>query len=98
MKKFLNTFAAIAASFAAQSASASVAQQAPESTASKDTEQVGALKALQSEKIAARSQSGDIFNFVLKRSAETGQMMAWHESHASHASHASHSSHYSSRS
>lgn len=42
-------------------------------------------------------ENGDQFNFVLKRNAETGQMMAWHESHASHASHSSHSSHYSSR-
>jgi hypothetical protein len=39
--------------------------------------------------------NGDVFGFVLKRNSETGQMVAWHESHYSHSSHDSHSSHSS---
>lgn len=46
------------------------------------------------EVIAAKSGSGNIFNFVLERGAG-GVMMAYHSSHASHASHVSHASHSS---
>lgn len=47
-----------------------------------------------SDKISV-THEGDIFNFVLKRNAETGQMVAEHESHYSHRSHSSHRSHTS---
>jgi hypothetical protein len=94
MKKFLNTFAAIAAGFAAQSVSASTPQRTPEPLVPHGSQPTAALK--RPDALAIRDDAGNMFNFVLKRSAETGQMMAWHESHASHASHASHSSHYSS--
>jgi len=41
------------------------------------------------------SHNGDIFKFVLKRNAETGQLFSDHESHYSHGSHGSHRSHMS---
>lgn len=95
MKKFMTAFAAIAASFAAHHAEASVNQnpvQAPSNEFATSNASVAA-----NDKISVSDESGNAFNFVLKRSNETGLMMAWHESHASHASHASHRSHYSSR-
>jgi nicotinic acid phosphoribosyltransferase len=92
MKKFLKTFAVVAAGFAAQSASAAIA---PVTTDTFDAHEAMATDSLkQPETIAVRTDSGDAFNFVLKRVTETGLMMAYHTSHASHASH---SSHYSGR-
>lgn len=93
MKKFLSTFAAVAASFAAQSASA-----APSPTIPSSQPESSAANAISgsNETVAVQNGSGDLFNFLLKRNGE-GQLMAWHESHASHASHSSHTSHYSSR-
>lgn len=94
MKKFMGAFAAIAAGFVAQNATAAINTadgRGPEAAAPASTEtQTG-------NQLSIKSGSGDIFNFTLKRSPETGQLMAWHSSHASHASHGSHSSHYSSR-
>jgi hypothetical protein len=92
-KKFMGAFALIASSFVTQQAVANTVQPS-EPTASQN---VSAVVAAASELISVKNNDGDIFNFVLKRSSETGQLMAWHESHASHASHSSHSSHYSSR-
>jgi hypothetical protein len=95
MKKFLSAFAGVAAAFASNAASnPTVVHDAPKSAETNATSlQVMPL----TERITTTDSNGDQFNFVLKRSAETGQMMAWHESHASHSSHSSHSSHYSSR-
>ena len=96
MKKFLTTFAGIAAAFASNSSTAAVGP-AP-LTPEVDGLKVAAPQAtILSENIKVIDSKGDQFNFVLKKSEETGQMMAWHNSHSSHASHSSHSSHYSSR-
>lgn len=80
-RKFLTTFVAIAAGFAAQQAVATV-----------DLTPAQAQFATQNQSVSA---SGNIDSFVLKQAGSTGIMMADHESHASHASHASHSSHVS---
>lgn len=96
MKKFLTTFAGIATAFAsnASTAPASSASMAP----TVDGQNVAAPQAtVLGENITTIDSKGDQFNFVLKKSADTGLMMAYHSSHSSHASHASHSSHYSSR-
>lgn len=94
MKKFLTTFAGIAAAFASNAAPVASATFAPEM----DANNIAAPQATKlGENIATIDSKGDQFNFILKRSEETGLMMAYHSSHASHASHASHRSHYSSR-
>ncbi len=95
MKKFLTTFAGIATAFA----SSAHAAQAPASIAPTiDSQNTVAPQAtVLGENITTIDSKGDQFNFVLKKSADTGLMMAYHSSHSSHASHASHSSHYSSR-
>ena len=96
MKKFLTAFAGIAAAFAADATTtvASGAVIAP----TKDAQNVAAPQAFTlGENIRTTNAQGDQFDFVLKRSEDTGLMMAWHSSHSSHASHASHASHYSSR-
>jgi len=95
MKKFLTTFAAIAAGFATQAATAAVPKA--DDSVPESAKALHGPTSNQSGAVAVRNDAGDQFNFVLKRSGETGQMMAYHESHASHASHASHHSHYSSR-
>lgn len=46
----------------------------------------------ESRSLLFKDPSGDIFNFVLKRSAD-GIFMAQHRSHVSHNSHSSHNSH-----
>lgn len=97
MKKFLTAFAAIAAGFASQSATASIPKSEPVATVAPITATMPTQTARAEGRVSVRDNAGDLFDFVLKRSEETGQMMAWHESHASHASHASHQSHYSSR-
>ena len=97
MKKFLTAFAGIAAAFASN-ASTPATTIVTASTATTDAQNISALSTTQiSENIKVIDSKGDQFNFVLKKSEDTGQMMAWHNSHSSHASHSSHSSHYSSR-
>jgi len=91
MKGFLKAFAVVAAGFAAQNASAT---QAPMVAPTIPLDAVKPADAKPSEKLSIQDTNGDAFNFVLKRAAENGKLMAWHESHASHRSH---SSHYSSR-
>lgn len=96
MKKFLTAFASVATAFAsnAMPTSASVATH----VSTTDDQKVATPHAVVlGENITTIDSKGDQFNFVLRKSSETGQMMAWHESHSSHASHSSHSSHYSSR-
>ena len=94
MKKFLTVFAGIAAAFASN-ASTSVATSPSISAHSMDSQNIAAPQTVVlGENISTIDSNGDQFNFVLKKSADTGLMMAYHSSHASHASH---SSHYSSR-
>jgi len=93
MKKFLTTFAAIAAGFAAQNATS---KQLPAPDPAR-TEDSTAASTRDTTKIAVQDTKGEAFNFVLKRSEVNGSLMAYHQSHASHASHSSHASHYSSR-
>jgi hypothetical protein len=98
MKKFLTAFGVIAASFAAaHTASATApASSIPQPAATQANSAVTQVDP--SGRVTVRDGAGDLFNFVLKRSGDTGVMMAEHESHASHGSHGSHRSHYSSRS
>ena len=94
MKKFMASFAALAASFAAQHAEALPAQQkTPLVTPSVEATMPGQIA---SSQITVTNNIGDAFGFTLER-ASNGQLMAYHQSHSSHASHASHASHYSSR-
>lgn len=93
MKKFLATFAGIAAAFAAN---ASVPQTTA-LTLNQSTDgqkETSAQATLLGKKFSTFDVKGDQFDFVLRKSPETGSMMAYHSSHASHASHRSH---YSSR-
>jgi hypothetical protein len=95
MKKFLATFAGVAAAFAS---SASTQPVASHNAPTLDSHNIAASQAtVLSENITTIDSKGDQFNFILKRSTDTGLLMAYHSSHSSHASHASHSSHYSSR-
>jgi hypothetical protein len=95
MKKFLTSFAAVAAGFTAQVAPAAMA---PTQAPLVPQNAVSATSLIAPDgKVSVRGDGGDVFDFVLKRSGETGLLMAEHASHASHASHRSHSSHYSSR-
>lgn len=91
----MSSFAALAASFTAQHADALPVEQAV-------TKILPATEAtthgqVASSEITVTDKAGDAFAFTLKRSEETGNLMAYHSSHSSHASHASHASHYSSR-
>lgn len=95
MKKFMTSFAAIAAGFTAQHADAVPIQQA--SKMIEPTTEATARGQVASSSINVTDKAGDAFAFTLKRSDDTGQLMAYHSSHSSHASHASHHSHYSSR-
>ena len=93
MKKFLTAFAGIAAAFAASAAAVPSTAQFMAPTL--DVLSISAPQANVFSKNASSAASiDDQFNFVLKKSADTGLVMA---RHASHASHRSHSSHYSSR-
>ncbi len=96
MKKFLTAFAGIAAAFAA---SATAAPSTAHTIApAMDAVSISAPQVtVFSKNVTAADSKNDQFNFVLKKSADTGLMMAAHGSHSSHASHASHASHYSSR-
>lgn len=93
-RKFLGVFGSVAALFASQHGEASIPGSAP-SEAMKSVDQ-GMLTEL-NKNILVQNQQGDEFAFVLKRSEETGLLMAYHRSHRSHSSHSSHRSHYSSR-
>ena len=95
MKRFLSAFAGVATAFAANATSQPTVEHV--ATQVTDTNATSPQATVLSEKITTTDSKGDQFNFVLKKSNETGLMMAYHESHASHASHSSHSSHYSSR-
>ena len=96
MKKFLTAFAGVAAAFASSAATEKVA--AVPTMPALDGQSVAAPQAtVLGVNIKSIYSNGDQFNFVLKRSEDSGLMMAYHSSHSSHASHASHSSHYSSR-
>jgi len=90
MKNFLTSFAAVATGFAAQTATAAVQQEAPRAV---PVEAQAVVSVAQPENLTL-SNNGDIFNFVLRRSGDTGLMMADHESHSSHSSHSSHYSGY----
>jgi hypothetical protein len=95
MKKFLATFAGVAAAFASH---ASTQPAASHSAPALNSHNIASPQAtVLGENITTIDSNGDQFNFVLKKSADTGLMMAYHSSHSSHASHSSHSSHYSSR-
>lgn len=97
MKEFLRTFAAVAAGFAAQTATAAHLQPQP-LILPVDGPSKASDSGTPLDKITVTDSSGDAFNFVLKRSDDGGgALMAWHQSHSSHSSHRSHSSHYSSR-
>lgn len=95
MKKFMTSFAAIAAGFTAQHADAVPVQQASKMV--EPTREATAQGQVASSNITVTDKVGDAFAFTLKRSDDTGQLMAYHSSHSSHASHASHHSHYSGR-
>lgn len=96
MKKFLTAFASVATAFASNAMPTSASTVPTVSTM--DDQKVAAPQAtVLGENITTIDSKGDQFNFVLKKSADTGLMMAYHSSHSSHASHSSHSSHYSSR-
>lgn len=92
MKKFLATFAGVAAAFASN---ASTQPAASHNAPTLDSHNIAAPQAtVLGENITTIDSKGDQFNFILKKSTDTGLLMAYHSSHASHASH---SSHYSSR-
>lgn len=95
MKKFLTAFPAIAAAFATNAG----AMQTPPAAPLHDSQNVAKPTTSLSEdgRVTAHDEAGNALNFIIKRSEDTGFLMAQHESHASHASHSSHASHYSSR-
>lgn len=95
MKKYLKTFAAVAAGFAtSQTTSANVNDAHTELHSPLKAQATDAIGNNQPEMMNIHDSAGDLFKFVMKRSVETGQLMAYHSSHASHSSHRSH---YSSR-
>lgn len=98
MKKFLATFTSIAAVFASNAVTVQSPGYSSISTPAIDAHNVSSPQqnAL-GEEIKIIDSKGNQFDFVLKRSADTGLMMATHQSHSSHRSHSSHQSHYSSR-
>jgi hypothetical protein len=93
MKKFLAAFAGISAAFAS---SATTMPTAPDATNPiVDSKNVSKTSGNElGGSLVAFGAAGDEYKFVLKRSEETGLMMAMHSSHSSHSSHRSH---YSSR-
>lgn len=62
--------------------------------AAQPTESAADALADQGDRISI-NHNGDVFKFVLRRNAETGQLFSDHESHYSHGSHGSHRSHMS---
>jgi hypothetical protein len=98
MKKFLATFTGIAAVFASNAATVQLPSQSSISPPITDAHNVSSPQQnVLGEEIKIIDSKGNQFDFVLKRSADTGLMMATHQSHSSHRSHSSHQSHYSSR-
>lgn len=98
MRKFLTAFAAVAAGFASQNSPAAIAGTSfPTITSALQNDTVNEALKAEDGLVSVVDEKGDEFSFVLKRSSETGAMMAYHSSHSSHRSHSSHSSHYSSR-
>lgn len=95
MKKFLSVFAGVAATFAGHANAIAVSSTSPSIVDSTHVSSQGSAPL--AENIAIVDDKGDQFNFILKKSDDTGLMMAYHSSHSSHSSHRSHSSHYSSR-
>lgn len=94
MKKFMLAFTTVAAGFASQESNAVIAPVTQDklldsSLATTEPSQIRA-----DGLVSVVDNKGDAFEFVLKRSTETGTMMAYHTSHRSHSSHRSH---YSSR-
>lgn len=93
MKKFLATFVGIAAAVASNATTtpATTYSMAP----TMEAKNVSMPQApVLGENTATVDAKDDQSNVVLKKSTNTGAMMAYHSSHASHASH---SFHYSSR-
>ncbi len=85
---FLIPVAAAAAALSGVEASAKVPAPVSENVSQ-------TVEASNSNKLEMRFQTtGPMGNFVLTR-ADSGQLMAQHESHSSHTSHASHTSHSS---
>lgn len=91
MKKrgFLVPVAALAAALTTEQAVANVGPEA----STPPTGSVELTGAKQAERVVT-SNGHDQFSFIIKRT-DSGEVMAWHESHASHTSHGSHRSHYS---
>src|SRR5215212_6910319 len=96
MRKFLTAVAARAAGFAAQSTVAAIQPSTPKLLATLPGAANAPAAPVRSDGlVTVRNDAGDQFAFVLKRSADTGFLMAEHQSHVSHESHSSHSSHRS---
>ncbi|GAB3453379.1 His-Xaa-Ser repeat protein HxsA2 [Insolitispirillum peregrinum] len=94
MKRFLGSFAAIAASFSA-TAQAAIAPE--EKAAPVETTVISSSSSVTEHAFQVPDGKGDLMSFVLRPSGNDGMLFASHQSHASHVSHGSHSSHYSSR-
>ncbi|SIT04900.1 His-Xaa-Ser repeat protein HxsA2 [Insolitispirillum peregrinum] len=94
MKRFLGSFAAIAASFSA-TAQAAIAPE--EKAAPVETAALSGPASAVEHIFQVPDGKGDLMDFVLRPSGNDGMLFASHRSHASHVSHGSHSSHYSSR-
>ena len=93
--KFLTLFSSVAAAFVGQNSNAAIIDT---SISPPQISMLNTLKVITPNgQVFVRNSNGDEFEFTLKRSEETGLMMAGHRSHSSHSSHRSHSSHYSSR-
>lgn len=97
MKKFMFAFAAVAAGFASQTSNAAIAPATPYKSLDSSLATTDPHRIRTDGLVSVVDEKGDAFEFVLKRSTETGTMMAYHRSHSSHSSHASHRSHYSGR-
>ncbi len=91
MKKFMTSFAVLAAGFSAQQAEALPAQQ--ETLLVTPSVEATVQGQVASSQITVTDKVGDAFQFKLER-AGNGQLMAYHQSHSSHSAHRSH---YSSR-
>jgi hypothetical protein len=87
MKKFLTTFAAVAAGFASQVSASNVPPNPAPLTGEKAESPASSMPV--EGNVQLRTASGNLAEFTLRRS-EDGVLMAGHSSHASHASHASH--------
>jgi hypothetical protein len=99
IRDFLKPLSVVFAALASASASADVkptsipAPLVPETTGTAADNTMNAIAPGTSRDISFR-QGGDLFTFSLARS-ESGDFVAYHQSHSSHESHSSHSSHRS---